>query len=112
MYLGGTLFRIHGTNQPSSIGQRVASGCIRMVNADAIDLYNRAALGTKVVVLPDTHRRAPVQDTVASVRQPMSAVSAPHSVPSAQVEINPRPQAGVPFFAPLPFFNSSASRIY
>ncbi len=47
-----TLYRIHGTNEPWSIGQNVSSGCIRLTNDDAIDLYNRTAVGTKVVVLP------------------------------------------------------------
>ncbi len=45
-----TLFRIHGTNEPRSIGKAVSSGCIRMLNADVIDLYGRVAKGTKVVV--------------------------------------------------------------
>jgi lipoprotein-anchoring transpeptidase ErfK/SrfK len=53
MYLGGTVYRIHGTNAPSTIGMHVSSGCIRMVNEDVIDLYNRAHVGTKVVVLPN-----------------------------------------------------------
>jgi lipoprotein-anchoring transpeptidase ErfK/SrfK len=52
MYLGGTIYRIHGTNAPSTIGGRVSSGCIRMVNDDVIDLYSRAKLGGRVVVLP------------------------------------------------------------
>jgi lipoprotein-anchoring transpeptidase ErfK/SrfK len=47
-----TLYRIHGTNEPQSIGQDVSAGCIRMRNDDVIDLYDRAAIGTKVVVLP------------------------------------------------------------
>jgi lipoprotein-anchoring transpeptidase ErfK/SrfK len=68
MYLGGTLYRIHGTNQPSSIGQKVSSGCIRLVNDDAIDLFNRVNIGTKVVVLPDGPRRAPAD--VALEREP------------------------------------------
>ncbi|MGI8568741.1 MAG: L,D-transpeptidase [Methylocella sp.] len=46
-----TLFRIHGTNEPDSIGKAVSSGCIRMMNADAIDLYKRVKVGTRVVVL-------------------------------------------------------------
>ncbi len=46
-----TLFRIHGTNEPHTIGQAVSSGCIRMMNADAIDLYERVSVGTRVVVL-------------------------------------------------------------
>jgi lipoprotein-anchoring transpeptidase ErfK/SrfK len=56
MYLAGTVYRIHGTNVPSSIGKRVSSGCIRMLNEDAIDLYRRVDVGTKVVVLPDGPR--------------------------------------------------------
>jgi lipoprotein-anchoring transpeptidase ErfK/SrfK len=52
MYLGGSIYRIHGTNAPATIGGRVSSGCIRMLNEDVIDLYNRAQVGTKVVVLP------------------------------------------------------------
>jgi lipoprotein-anchoring transpeptidase ErfK/SrfK len=46
-----TLFRIHGTNEPNSIGKAVSSGCIRMLNADVMDLYQRVAKGTRVVVL-------------------------------------------------------------
>src|SRR5262249_56407481 len=46
-----TLFRIHGTNEPWTIGRSVSSGCIRMLNQDAIDLYERAPVGAKVVVL-------------------------------------------------------------
>jgi lipoprotein-anchoring transpeptidase ErfK/SrfK len=51
MYLGGTLYRIHGSNQPWTIGHNVSSGCIRLRNADVIDLYNRVNVGAKVVVL-------------------------------------------------------------
>ena len=51
LYLGSTLYRIHGTNEPWTIGHNVSSGCIRMMNADVIDLYGRAKVGTKVVVL-------------------------------------------------------------
>lgn len=58
LYLGGTIYRIHGTNVPSSIGQRVSSGCIRMLNEDVIDLYERAKVGTRVVVLPDSRYMA------------------------------------------------------
>jgi lipoprotein-anchoring transpeptidase ErfK/SrfK len=52
MYLGGTIYRIHGTNDPQTIGQQVSSGCIRMVNEDVIDLYGRVTIGTKVIVRP------------------------------------------------------------
>ena len=51
MYLSGTLFRIHGSNEPDTIGQAVSSGCIRMTNDDVTDLYDRARIGAKVVVL-------------------------------------------------------------
>ena len=51
MYLGNTLYRIHGSNEPETIGQAVSSGCIRMTNEDVVDLYNRVKLGSKVVVL-------------------------------------------------------------
>ena len=50
-----TLFRIHGTRDPKSIGKAVSSGCIRMLNADVIELFDRLPIGTKVVVLPSAH---------------------------------------------------------
>lgn len=56
MYLRGTVYRIHGTNAPTTIGKHVSSGCIRMLNEDVIDLYGRAKIGTKVVVLPMEQR--------------------------------------------------------
>ena len=52
IYLGSTVYRIHGTNMPETIGQKVSSGCIRMLNADVIDLYSRVDVGTKIIVLP------------------------------------------------------------
>jgi lipoprotein-anchoring transpeptidase ErfK/SrfK len=52
LYLGKTLFRIHGTNQPSTIGTFVSSGCVRLINGDISDLYERVKVGTRVVVLP------------------------------------------------------------
>ena len=51
MYLGGTLYRIHGSNEPETIGQAVSSGCIRMTNEGVVDLYERVRVGTKVVVM-------------------------------------------------------------
>ena len=51
LYIGSTLFRIHGSNEPWSIGQAVSSGCIRMANDDVIHLYEQVKVGTKVVVL-------------------------------------------------------------
>ena len=51
MYLGSSLYRIHGSNEPETIGQAVSSGCFRMTNEDVIDLYGRVNIGAKVVVL-------------------------------------------------------------
>jgi lipoprotein-anchoring transpeptidase ErfK/SrfK len=61
LYLGNTIYRIHGTNAPHTIGQRVSSGCIRLTNEDVADLYSRVNLGTRVVVLPQTGRQASVR---------------------------------------------------
>jgi lipoprotein-anchoring transpeptidase ErfK/SrfK len=55
LYLGHTVFRIHGTNQPETIGHAVSSGCFRLDNADVIDLYDRVQLGAKVLVKQSTH---------------------------------------------------------
>jgi len=52
MYLGSSEYRIHGTNDPSTIGKFISSGCIRLTNEDVEDLFNRVSIGTKVVVLP------------------------------------------------------------
>jgi lipoprotein-anchoring transpeptidase ErfK/SrfK len=52
LYLGNTVYRIHGTNQPSTIGSFVSSGCIRLTNTDIEDLYRRVQVGTRVVVMP------------------------------------------------------------
>jgi lipoprotein-anchoring transpeptidase ErfK/SrfK len=67
MYLGNSLYRIHGTNDPSTIGKRVSSGCIRLTNDNVIDLFNRVTVGAKVVVLPAGHRNA---TPVARARTP------------------------------------------
>jgi lipoprotein-anchoring transpeptidase ErfK/SrfK len=67
LYLGNTIYRIHGTNQPSTIGSFVSSGCIRLTNDDIEDLYNRVNVGTHVVVLPGSGH-----DTAAA-SQPSSA---------------------------------------
>jgi lipoprotein-anchoring transpeptidase ErfK/SrfK len=67
MYLGNTVYRIHGTNAPSTIGQRVSSGCIRLTNEDVIDLASRVTVGTKVVVINSADRRAEAPMTSAPV---------------------------------------------
>jgi lipoprotein-anchoring transpeptidase ErfK/SrfK len=50
MYLGATVYRIHGTNQPQTIGTKISSGCFRLVNADVADLYDRVPVGTRVII--------------------------------------------------------------
>jgi lipoprotein-anchoring transpeptidase ErfK/SrfK len=80
MYLGSTIYRIHGTNAPATIGRRVSSGCIRMVNEDVTDLYARVNVGTKVVVLPmGRHQEASVHASSAPVTvvPPAEATPAP-----------------------------------
>ena len=51
MYLGSSLYRIHGSNEPETIGQAVSSGCFRLLNDDVIDLYGRVKVGAKVIVM-------------------------------------------------------------
>jgi lipoprotein-anchoring transpeptidase ErfK/SrfK len=75
MYLGNTLYRIHGTNQPSTIGHYVSSGCVGMLNDDVADLYSRVQVGTRVVVLPG---KAP--ETVSSAGGAPSASATKSSV--------------------------------
>ncbi|UFW50940.1 MULTISPECIES: L,D-transpeptidase [Bradyrhizobium] len=72
MYLGETEYRIHGTNNPDTIGKRVSSGCIRLTNDDVVDLYERVKVGAKVIVLPATVARRPSQGapTDAAFRLP------------------------------------------
>jgi lipoprotein-anchoring transpeptidase ErfK/SrfK len=67
LYLGNTVYRIHGTNQPSTIGSFVSSGCIRLTNEDIMDLYKHVKVGTKVVVLPGppSHVSASNQTNIA-----------------------------------------------
>jgi lipoprotein-anchoring transpeptidase ErfK/SrfK len=78
LYLGNTDYRIHGTNAPDSIGKHMSSGCIRMLNSDVIDLYNRVNIGTKVIVLPDARVRqisdaAPGTGTAAASLAPTAS---------------------------------------
>jgi lipoprotein-anchoring transpeptidase ErfK/SrfK len=62
MYLGSSQYRIHGTNDPTTIGKFVSSGCIRLTNTDVSDLFSRVSVGTRVVVLP---KNAPLQARTA-----------------------------------------------
>jgi lipoprotein-anchoring transpeptidase ErfK/SrfK len=73
MYLGATVYRIHGTNQPSTIGKFVSSGCIGMLNEDVSDLFDRVKLGTRVVVLPGG---PPPGSTTTASAQPLPAPGA------------------------------------
>ena len=67
MYLGNTIYRIHGTNAPSTIGQRVSSGCIRLTNEDVTDLASRVNIGTKVVVInSDVRADAPARPMISA----------------------------------------------
>jgi lipoprotein-anchoring transpeptidase ErfK/SrfK len=79
MYLGSTVYRIHGTNQPSTIGKFVSSGCIGMLNEDVSDLFDRVKVGTRVVVLPGG---PPPDSTTTASAAPMPATP---GLASAQV---------------------------
>ena len=85
LYLGNTNYRIHGTNNPASIGTQVSSGCIRMRNADVIDLYGRVGVGTKVVVLASDRR------TVVPVGHG-HAIAHPPERPRPRDPVTPLPQ--------------------
>jgi lipoprotein-anchoring transpeptidase ErfK/SrfK len=89
MYLGNTVYRIHGTNQPSTIGKFVSSGCIGMLNEDVSDLFDRVKVGTRVVVMPG----GPPPGTATASAQP--APGAP-----AQLSGAPAPAAGSPGMQP------------
>ncbi len=83
MYLGASEYRIHGTNDPTTIGKFVSSGCIRLTNEDVIDLFNRVSIGTKVVVMP--------KNAVHLVSRPIAAsdVASLASRPRAEVTTLP-----------------------
>jgi len=68
IYLGNTVYRIHGTNAPATIGTKVSSGCIRMINADVIDLYSRVTVGTRIIVLANHREVARAAVSTAPVR--------------------------------------------
>jgi lipoprotein-anchoring transpeptidase ErfK/SrfK len=74
LYLGNTAYRIHGTNDPATIGHRVSSGCIRLTNEDISDLYRRAKPGGKVIVLP-AGGRDPAHAAGARMPRPLVNVS-------------------------------------
>jgi lipoprotein-anchoring transpeptidase ErfK/SrfK len=88
MYLGSSEYRIHGTNDPTTIGKFVSSGCIRLTNEDVSDLFSRANVGAKVVVLP---KSAPLRARGGAV-QPASTVARP--LPPAGREAMNNPASG------------------
>ena len=81
LYLGKTIYRIHGTNQPSTIGTFVSSGCIRLTNDDVTDLFTRVKVGTRVVVQPG--KPPPSTAASASAAPAAQSASAPAPVPSS-----------------------------
>jgi lipoprotein-anchoring transpeptidase ErfK/SrfK len=100
MYLGSTVYRIHGTNQPSTIGKFVSSGCIGMLNEDVSDLFERAKVGTRVVVLPGGAPPANVANAApAAPAQGLPPAAAPAPGP-AQAQLTPGAQPAV--VPPLP----------
>ena len=98
MYLGSTVYRIHGTNQPSTIGKFVSSGCIGMLNEDVSDLFDRVKVGTRVVVMPGG---APPGTATASAA-PVAGPAAAPMAPPAQVSAGPGPGTQPTVVPPLP----------
>jgi len=104
LYLGNTAYRIHGTNDPHSIGKHVSSGCIRLRDADVIDLYGRVGIGTKVIVLPNDQRTVTINN-----RHYASSEGGPRVVMTARISTKPaiaiadqsRPRAGNSAATPL-----------
>jgi lipoprotein-anchoring transpeptidase ErfK/SrfK len=101
MYLGSTIYRIHGTNQPSTIGKFVSSGCIGMLNEDVSDLFERAKVGTRVVVLPGG---APPANTASASTAPPAGGPAAAAAPgqASQAQLAPVPGAQPTVVPPLP----------
>jgi len=85
MYLGASEYRIHGTNDPSTIGKFVSSGCIRLTNEDVTDLFSRVDVGTKVVVLP---KNAPPQARATVAARPMPPRPVVTTLPSGRQAMN------------------------
>ena len=97
MYIGGTEYRIHGTNDPTTIGKDVSSGCIRLINEDVIDLYSRVSVGAKVIVLPQTTEaraktRAPAQSVMQISDEAASSYASADPVPAARNWASIRPR--------------------
>jgi len=94
LYLGKTVYRIHGTNQPSTIGTFVSSGCIRLTNEDVTDLYGRVKVGTRVVVLPGKAPPTAAATPIApSPVAPPPTAARPGAPPIAAAPLPPPPTA-------------------
>jgi hypothetical protein len=105
MYLGNTEYRIHGTNQPETIGHNVSSGCIRMTNDDVIDLYSRVGVGTRVVVLPMTARaQMPSQTRVAAMARPSTVAERPRGT----ITVVPTGSVGQAYSPPVTMVSTTA----
>ncbi len=89
LYLGKTVYRIHGTNQPSTIGTFVSSGCIRLTNEDVTDLFTRVKVGTRVVVLPGKPPATAAATPIAPPGAAASSAGAP--IPSAGAPVTSAP---------------------
>jgi L,D-transpeptidase catalytic domain len=98
MYLGNTVYRIHGTNQPSTIGKFVSSGCIGMLNEDVSDLFDRVKVGTRVVVLPGG---PPPGSTTTASAAPVPGPNAGAPLPPANVNSGTQPSAVPPLPPPV-----------
>ena len=92
LYLGHTLYRIHGTNQPSTIGTFVSSGCIRLLNEDIEDLYSRVQVGTRVVVMPGKAPETAANSGTAPNAEPANPMAPPPHNGTA-VSASPLPPA-------------------
>jgi lipoprotein-anchoring transpeptidase ErfK/SrfK len=100
MYLGSTVYRIHGTNQPSTIGKFVSSGCIGMLNEDVSDLFERTKVGTRVVVMPGGP--PPGTATAAANPPPGGAPGAPVAAVAPPAPVGPVPGQGPAVVPALP----------
>jgi lipoprotein-anchoring transpeptidase ErfK/SrfK len=109
LYLGQTLYRIHGTNQPSTIGTFVSSGCIRLTNDDITDLYGRVQVGTRVVVLPGkqpdgvqtTTNARPTEPAPPRPRPKAATAEKPAATPAPNASPQPAPPQAAPPAAPV-----------
>lgn len=88
MYLGASEYRIHGTNDPTTVGKFVSSGCIRLTNADVIDLFNRVGVGTKVVVLAKNAAHLVARPLASGNAPALQARPAVMTLPSGRQAMN------------------------